>query len=294
MSNENASLLRGEDGQGHSTMRQRTMSGVSQRSIPNVPYYRPSATSETGLMSSSGPSDARKYFMISCAALITLFTAGTIFGFAAIKPIFIKEGAYSHLCDEPSPEGCAEQKLQLDLMFTLGSFFINVAAFPVGVFLDFTGPRITSTVGTVIEVAGLVLLAYSSDTFDGYMAGFICLSVGGLCMFLSNINLMNLFPAYMGTINVGRTCLYASVTDYTGRMFGFKTFGTIYGMLMMIAGFGNLLQYPIDNYVIEKCDHSFFKANLAMTIISVLLFILPAYLYRERERRFNSQYTPIN
>jgi hypothetical protein len=41
---------------------------------------------------------------------------------------------------------------------------------------------------------------------------------------------------------IARTCLYAAVADYSGRMFGFKSFGTVYGLLMMIAAFANLIQ----------------------------------------------------
>lgn len=39
-------------------------------------------------------------------------------------------------------DGCDEQKLKLDLMFTVASFAVNIAAFPVGLFLDRSGPQV--------------------------------------------------------------------------------------------------------------------------------------------------------
>jgi hypothetical protein len=42
-------------------------------------------------------------------------------------------------------DGCDAQKLQLDLMFTIASFAVNVAAFPVGLFLDRSGPQVRVT-----------------------------------------------------------------------------------------------------------------------------------------------------
>eukprot|EP01134_Creolimax_fragrantissima_P004112 CFRG4112T1 len=430
-------------------------------------------------------SHGKKILMISYATIVALLTAGIIFGFAAIKPVFVDEGAYAYLCDDEKKIGCAEQKLKLDLMFTFASFILNVGAFPVGIVLDLFGPRVTSTVGTVLEAVGLICLAYSSDDFRGYIVGYLCLALGGLCMFISNMNLMNLFPAYMGTVNgiltgafdasslvfmvfkqayyklgihlktlwlyylivpaanqvfatffltehqfeaqidfdeegdgeearkpliynmhdksakeqmmsiefwlvalfttihmlrlnfyiatveeqlreladpgdvhqlvdifnvilpiggivtipvvcylldhqgsiftfnclsvamvifgvtsmipgywvhifsfclfvITRTCLYASISDFAGRMFGFKTFGITYGMLMMIGGLGNLLQYPFDNLVVEHFNNSFFYVNSGLIILSTCLFILPVYLYREREIQFSSQYTPIS
>jgi hypothetical protein len=69
-----------------------------------------------------------------------LFAAGIVFGYAAIKPVFIREGAYSKACSKTDDETCVE--IHLNLMFTVAAVGTNLAALPVGAILDNFGPRI--------------------------------------------------------------------------------------------------------------------------------------------------------
>eukprot|EP00121_Abeoforma_whisleri_P004546 Awhi_evm1s4111 len=51
------------------------------------------------------------------------------------------------------------------------------------------------------EAIGLLLLAFSCEKFPAYVPGYTCLALGGLHMFLAHIDMINIFPRYVGTVN---------------------------------------------------------------------------------------------
>jgi hypothetical protein len=59
-----------------------------------------------------------------------------VFGYAAIKPVLIDEGAFKELCtSEELKHGvspCYQQEIRLNLMFTVAAVSTNVAALPIG------------------------------------------------------------------------------------------------------------------------------------------------------------------
>ena len=64
-----------------------------------------------------------------------LFAAGIVFGYAALKPVLKKEGAYQDICRENNHDSehvdtCVE--IHLNLMFTVAAVGTNVAALPIG------------------------------------------------------------------------------------------------------------------------------------------------------------------
>eukprot|EP00124_Ichthyophonus_hoferi_P005305 Ihof_evm5s736 gene=Ihof_evmTU5s736 len=108
------------------------------------------------------PSTLKGLFMVASAVVISLFTAGIIFGYAAIQPIFITEGAYGYMCED-GKTGCVDQVLMLNLMFFIASIALSISAL-MGIVGDYIGPRLMSVTGTVFEIIGLLLMAFSSDT----------------------------------------------------------------------------------------------------------------------------------
>lgn len=69
----------------------------------------------------------------------------------------------------------------------------------------------------------------------------------------------NSFPAaYMNVmlLVVYRPFYYTTVSDYAAKVFGFETFGRVYGVMISIAGVCNLLQATLD-----KTTHTVFAGN---------------------------------
>ncbi len=142
---------------------------------------------------------------VCTAVLYCLFAAGIVFGYAALKPILIRENVYRNLCTEDEIKKgvrtCFEQEIHLNLMFTVAAVGTNVAALPVGAILDLFGPRVCGITGSALLAIGALLLSFAWELpFDGYIPGYLFLSLGGPFVFISSFQLSNAFPQNSGLI----------------------------------------------------------------------------------------------
>lgn len=138
--------------------------------------------------------------------LYCLVAAGIIFGYAAIKPVLKKEGAYRDKCASAGDEGdqatCVE--IHLNFMFTVAAVCTNVAALPLGAILDHYGPRVCGLLGAGFLFLGALTMAHAPETdllpFDGYLVGYLLLAIGGPFTYISSFQLSNAFPRNSGLI----------------------------------------------------------------------------------------------
>lgn len=139
--------------------------------------------------------------LLQCASAIIwcLFSGGPIFGFAALKPVLIREHIYENVCDisvnltslmwgkfalDPSQLGsvtvtllssvvrtadeeavvakCTEQDLKLNMMFTVGAMLTNVSALVIGRTLDNYGPKVCGLVGAFFLYVACAIFIFSS------------------------------------------------------------------------------------------------------------------------------------
>ncbi|MCJ1394345.1 hypothetical protein MMC18_007223 [Xylographa bjoerkii] len=150
-------------------------------------------------------SKGKRILQVAIACLYCLFAAGVVFGYAAFKPVLVKEGVYRNLCDEEGngEEGktCYEQELRLNLMFTTAAVATNVCALPVGTILDKYGPRVSGITGSVLLTMGAIFFIFASKVpFDAYIPGYFFLALGGPFVFISSFQLSNTFPRHSGLI----------------------------------------------------------------------------------------------
>lgn len=139
------------------------------------------------------------------------FAAGTVFGFASLKPILIAEGVYRDQCsadeiaafaDDGYVEPCPEQDLRLNLFFIAASITCNTSSLLAGAVLDRYGRRVCYTMSSVFLAIGSVLMGYafSIPEFDGYLVANIFLALGGTFLFVPSYQMANAFPKYSGII----------------------------------------------------------------------------------------------
>ena len=157
-------------------------------------------TGEVQLLTVSWPS-----VQVIIAVIYCLFAAGIVFGYAAIKPVLIREQVYRNLCTkEELEEGvrvCYDQEIRLNFMFTIAAVGTNVAALPIGAILDSYGPRICGIIGSFLLAIGACLFAFAWQLpFDGYIPGYLFLALGGPFVFISSFQLSNAFPKHSGLI----------------------------------------------------------------------------------------------
>jgi hypothetical protein len=82
--------------------------------------------------------------------------------------------------------------------------------------------------------------------------------------FISGVINVLIFVAY-------RPFFYTSISDYCAKVFGFETFGTIYGSIMTVAGFANFLQMLLDRLTHTKFKMNPIPLNLLLLIITVFI-----------------------
>ncbi|KAF7715906.1 Uncharacterized protein PECH_005757 [Penicillium ucsense] len=150
-------------------------------------------------------SASRRIAQVALAVIYCFLAAGVVFGFAALKPVLIREGVYRHLCtaDELNRDVvvCDGQEIRLNFMFTIAAVVTNVSALPVGTILDAYGPRVSGIIGSICLAAGAFLFAVAKELpFDGYIPGYLFLSLGGPFVFISSFQLSNTFPKRSGLI----------------------------------------------------------------------------------------------
>ncbi|KAF2715602.1 MFS general substrate transporter [Pleomassaria siparia CBS 279.74] len=151
-------------------------------------------------------STPKRIAQITVTVLACWFASGIVFGFAALKPILIKEGVFRELCtpDELAEgvEVCFDQDLRLNFFFSLASTTANVSALPIGTMLDRYGPRVCYLCGCLFLAVGSILmtLAFRIAEFDGYTVGHFFLALGGTSIFLPSFQIANAFPKYSGSI----------------------------------------------------------------------------------------------
>ncbi|KAF2666438.1 MFS general substrate transporter [Microthyrium microscopicum] len=212
-------------------------------------------------------SSTKRIFQVIAAVIYCLFAAGIVFGFAAIKPVLIREEVYRDFCTKKELEDdvpvCYDQELRLNFMFTVAAVSTNVAALPIGTILDRYGPRICGLMGGVFVAIGCALFATAWDLkqkgIDGYIPGYFFLALGGPFIFISSFQLSNTFPRYSGLI----------LALLTGA---FDTSSAIFLFYRLIYSATNGTFYP----------KKFFLAYLVVPvfILVVQTFLMPSNSYK--------------
>lgn len=199
-----------------------------------------------------------------------LLSAGVIFGYAALKPILIKEGVYRDRCTadevEDGVDVCYGQEIRyhapttssfdctmcnsltasrLNLMFTVAAVTTNVCALPVGSVLDKCGPRVTGSIGSVLVALGALLFANPSHfPYDGHLTGYLLIAIGGPFVFIPSFHLSNTFPKHSGLILSLLTgsfdcssALFLLFRLLYGKEGGFFTIRSLFLLYLVVPGF---------------------------------------------------------
>jgi MFS family permease len=201
---------------------------------------------------------------IVATVLACWFASGIVFGFAALKPILIKEGVFRDLCTPEELDAsvfvCVEQDLRLNFFFSLASTTANVSALPVGTLLDRYGPRLCLLLGCLCLAAGSILmsLAFQIADFDGFTIGNFFLALGGTFIFLPSFQIANAFPKYGGSIvalvtgafdaSAAVFLFYRLIYEATERSFKPQTFFLVYLAVPFAIAAAQLTFLPTEAY----------------------------------------------
>ncbi|KAL1964556.1 hypothetical protein VTN77DRAFT_6853 [Rasamsonia byssochlamydoides] len=200
---ERRSLLRSENGEANGSDRLTARGG--EDAFPTELVFEDPNWNLAETRAAYEVSRGKRIAQVVAAVIYCLLAAGPVFGFAAIKPVFIREGVYRDQCSKEElghGDGlCYEQETRLNLMFTIAAVATNICALPVGTVLDTYGPRVSGIIGSMFIAIGALLLAFAAHLpFDGYIPGYLFLALGGPFVFISSFHLSNSFPTRSGLI----------------------------------------------------------------------------------------------
>ncbi|XP_071489493.1 equilibrative nucleobase transporter 1-like [Diadema antillarum] len=96
---------------------------------------------------------------------------------------------------------CPEQDAQLQLVYSLATAAQSLCMFPVGYFFDRFGTLLSRLVVSLLIVSGYLLMAFSSAEYLVLIfPATILFTIGGVLLFLSSIQVGNLFPSQRSTV----------------------------------------------------------------------------------------------
>ncbi|OQD83004.1 hypothetical protein PENANT_c018G06222 [Penicillium antarcticum] len=208
-------------------------------------------------------SAARRIAQVCTAVVYCFLAAGVVFGFAAIKPILIRENVYRNLCTKAElDEGvdvCDRQEIRLNLMFTIAAVVTNVSALPVGTILDAYGPRVSGIIGSFCLAIGALLFGTAHKLpFDGYIPGYLFLALGGPFVFITSFHLSNTFPARSGLILSMLTgafdassalfLIFRLLNEHTDGLVSIPSFFAVYLIVPLFIIIAQIFIMPANSY----------------------------------------------
>ncbi|XP_067152001.1 equilibrative nucleobase transporter 1 [Apteryx mantelli] len=157
--------------------------------------------------------------LLECGAF-----CGIIFGWASLVYVLKELGYFQELClpaASPGPNltllpDCSGQDEQFSLVFTIGSFMNNFMTFPMGYIFDRFGTTVARLIAISLYTTGTLLVAFSTPVSAVLLfPAMSLLSVGGILLILTNMQVGNLFGKYRSII----ITLYNGAFDSSSAVF---------------------------------------------------------------------------
>ncbi|KAM6309031.1 equilibrative nucleobase transporter 1 [Aegotheles albertisi] len=157
--------------------------------------------------------------LLECGAF-----CGVIFGWASLVFVLKDLGYFEGLCQHsptPAPNhtllsDCSLQDEQFSLVFTIGSFMNNFMTFPMGFIFDRFGTAVARLIAISLYTGGTLLVAFSTPELAVLLfPAMSMLSVGGILLILTNMQVGNLFGKYRSLI----ITLYNGAFDSSSAVF---------------------------------------------------------------------------
>ena len=152
--------------------------------------------------------------------------------------------------------------------------------------------------GGAVSIPFIGLLLDHTDTLSTLTILFTTSTAIGVFGLIPNSFTWNLIGIVL--LVVYRPFYYTVVSDYSSKVFGFDTFGTVYGLLSCICGIFNMSQNLLDKWTHTTFNMNPFPINLTLVILTVVFSLTLTFYIRSQilpkpvnERGLSSNYQTI-
>ncbi|KAI9755794.1 MAG: hypothetical protein M4579_004157, partial [Chaenotheca gracillima] len=152
-------------------------------------------------------------------------------------------------------------------------------------------------VNTFFDVAlplgGLVAVPFIGGLLDNTSTPFV---LGMLVTIATSIGILGVLPymwaAYMNVILfvIYRPLYYTAVSDYSAKVFGFATFGKVYGLIMCLGGLFNFSQSGLDALTHKVFHDDPVPVNvILLSLVFIVGTILVIFVWRQSRTRLRDE-----
>ena len=155
-------------------------------------------------------------------------------------------------------------------------------------------PDLAETVNHVFDVAlpvgGIVSIPFIGLVLDNTSTPFV---LGLLVFTAALIGLLGLIPfmwaayANIAVFVLYRPLYYTAVSDYAAKVFGFHTFGKVYGLIICLAGILNFVQSAFDAATHKGFGGNPTPINVILELIALLVGIVLVWYVWWKSRRLD-------
>jgi hypothetical protein len=140
-------------------------------------------------------SDLSRLLLLLYVLLSLILCGGSVFGFTALKDIFLDEGVYEEMCDDSTtPPPCQRQLYQLDHMFTIAASLFSTYLLPAGMALRYLGPRTCFLTGFGLVSVGSLVFCWDEQRLY-YTPAYVMIGTGNPLLYIAAFNFGKLYPS---------------------------------------------------------------------------------------------------
>lgn len=134
--------------------------------------------------------------------------------------------------------------------------------------------QLTKLFDILLPLGGIISIPFVGLLLDNFSTVFVLSTLLGVSVIIGVLGLFGSFA--LGVINICffvayRPLFYTAVSDYCAKVFGFDTFGTVYGAMICISGVFNFTQSILDKSTHTKFNMNPTPINATLLLITILI-----------------------
>lgn len=139
-----------------------------------------------------------------------------------------------------------------------------------------------------LPVGGVLSIPFIGLILDNTSTPFVLALLVGTAALIGLLGMIPVMGAAYANVVIFvlyRPLYYTAVSDYSAKVFGFHTFGKVYGLIICLAGVLNFVQSALDALTHKVFDSDPLPVNLIMEIVALIVGIALVWYVWLKSRR---------